>query len=148
MEQSCPCRLEDMFIGSAIAGLRYRRNPGGYYRKNPAKMTGFAGHAEAAKLPSCGSLTAVNGQAAEEPWFTRGPTPEALAAPKAATAPLDLSDEVGFGLGGGKRVQGKGLGRKSTKCERGCDGGQRQEAFHEQKLRVLISFLKHRRVDK
>ncbi|MGB7917062.1 MAG: hypothetical protein WCF79_17485, partial [Rhodomicrobium sp.] len=88
-----------------------------------------------------GSLTAVNGQAAEEPWSTRGPTPEALIAPKAAAAPLDLRDEAcfGFGIGGGERVQGKGLRWKSTKCERGCDGSQRQKAFHEQELRVLVS---------
>ena len=104
------------------------------------------GGSEAAFLR--GSLTAVNGQAAEEPWSTRGPTPEALIAPKAAAAPLDLRDEAcfGFGIGGGERVQGKGLRWKSTECERGCDGSQRQKAFHEQELRVLVSFIERPRV--
>jgi len=119
--------------------------------KKPRREGGVcldAGGSKAAFLR--GSLTAVNSQAAEEPWSTRGPAPEALTAPKAAAAPLHLRDEASFGFGGsgGGRVQGKGLRWKSTKCERGCDGRQRQEAFHEQELRVLVSFLEHRRVGK
>jgi hypothetical protein len=79
----------------------------------------------------------VNSEAAEEPWSTRGPADEALTVPKAAAAPLDLRDDAcfDFGIGGGERVQGNSLRRNSTKCEGGYDGGERQEAFHEQKLR-------------
>ena len=89
-----------------------------------------------------GSLTAVNGQAAEEPWSTRGPADGALTAPKTAVAPLDVRKKASFGFAvRGKRVHGKSLRRKRRKCERRYNGGERQEAFHEQNLRVRLSFL-------
>ena len=80
--------------------------------KNPA--TGFvSGVGQQSCLPVCVSLTAVNGQTAEEPWSTGGPARETLTAPKTAAAPLHVCGEAcfSFGIGARKRIQRNSLRR-------------------------------------